>query len=156
MYIKSTLVQNFGNFPLDTSKIELQSTSKRKIHLPYTGPLPADLSNATGVAISITLRVGLTVNVRLIAEKGAKKLRYPVEATPQEINDILLPFFFDADGHTKWDTGLDRYNLGLYQGGYSNWRRLVLEQHGLDNLLFQLSPAAVERVLEHIRHSETA
>lgn len=126
MHIKSTLVETFSNFPLDTSKIELHSISKRKIHLPYSGPLPADLSNAIGEAISISIHVGLTVGVLLIAEKDGKKLRYPIEATPQEINDILFPFFFDRDGHTRWDTGLERYNLGLWQGSYINWRRLVL------------------------------
>lgn len=155
MYIKSTLVDDFGNFPLDNSKIELYSASKSKIRLPYSGPLPAELNNATNAAISITLQVGLTVNVLLIVEQDEKKLRYPIEATPQEINDILFPFFFDRGGHTRWDTGLERYSLGLHQGSFINWKRLTLDENGIDNILPQLSAAAVERVLQHIRHSET-
>ena len=156
MYIKGTLVENFDNFQLDMGKIGNHSTSKSKIHLPYTGPLPDKLNNATNVTISISIRAGLTVGVLLIAEQDGKKLRYPIEATPQEINDVLFPFFFDRDGHTKCDTGLDRYNLGLWQGSYINWRRLVLDEHGLDDLLFQLSPASAERVVQHIRHAGTA
>lgn len=155
MYIKSTLTKDFGNFPLDTSKIELHSTSKDKIYLPYSGPLPAELSDVTDAVISITVHVGLTIGVFLIVNKNGKSLRHPVEATPQEINDVLFPFFFQDKGnntyHTRQDTGLNRYDLGLWQGGYINWKRLVLEEHGLDNLLFQLSPAAVERVLQHIK-----
>lgn len=128
MHIKSTLVKDFGSFPLDTSKIELYSASKSKIRLPYSGPLPVELDNATNAAISISLQVGLTVNVLLIVEQDGKKRRYPVKATSQEINDILFPFFFDKDGHTRWDTGLNRYNLGLWQGSYINWWRLVLDE----------------------------
>lgn len=158
MYIKSTLNKDFGNFALDTSKIELHSVSKDEIHLPYRGPLPAELSDATDAVISIMVHVGLTVGVLLIVNKNGKKLRHPVEATPPEINDVLFPFFFHDKGNnayqTRRDNGLNSYGLGLWQGSYLNWKRLVLEEHGLDNLLFQLSPAAVERVLQHVQHSD--
>lgn len=122
-------------FSLDTASIGSTSTSKTKIVLPYNGPLPADLRDATGAAIVIMQRVGLTVDILLTVELNGKKHRFPVKATLQEINDILFPFFFGKDGHTRWDTGLSRYNLGLMQGSYINWRRLVLDGHGMDNLM---------------------
>lgn len=122
-------------FTLDTASIGNTSTRKTKIVLPYNGPLPANLSDATGAAIVIMQRVGLTVDVLLTVELNGKKYRFPVKASPQEINAILFPFFFGKDGRTRWDTGLSRYNLGLMQGSYINWQRLVLEEHGLDNLM---------------------
>lgn len=155
MYIKRNMTDAEG-FSLNITSISNTSTSKTKIVLPYNGPLPADLRDTTSADIVIMLQVGLTVNILLTVERDGKKHRYPVKATPEEIDHILQSFFFDADGQTRRSTGLDRYSLGLWQGSYINWRRLVLEEHGLDNLLFQLSPAAVERVLWHIRHSETA
>ena len=155
MYIKNNMTDTEG-FALDTARIGNTSTSKTKIVLPYNGSLPVDLRGTTSAAIVITLQVGLTVNILLTVERDRRKYRYPVKATPEEIDHILQSFFFDADGQTRRSTGLDRYSLGLWQGSYINWRRLVLEEHGLDNLLFRLAPAAVERVLQHIRHSETA
>lgn len=141
MYIKKSITDTEG-FSLDIISISNTSASKTKIVLPYNGPLPADLSDATSATIVVTLQVGLTVNILLNVRRDGKKHRYPVKATPEEIDGILQPLFFDGNGHTRQDTGLERYSLGLLQGSYINWRRLVLEEHGLDNLLFQLSPAA--------------
>lgn len=147
---------NYGGFALDMEKIGNTSTSKTKIALPYTGQLPTGLNDATGAAIVITLQVGLTVNVLLTVERAGEKLCYPVKATPDEIDHILQGFFFAENGHTRRNTGLDRYSLGLYQGSYINWKRLTLNADGLNHLLPQLSPAVVQRILEHIEHSATA
>ena len=135
MYIKEALSHNYGGFTLDAASIGSTSTSKTAIRLPYSGPLPADLDDATGAAIVITLRVGLTVNVLLTVERAGKVFRYPVEATPQEIDRILEGFFFTGDGHTRRDNGLERYALGLHQSSYINWKRLTLDANGLDSLL---------------------
>lgn len=156
MELKNTMAHNYGGFTLDTASISNTSTSKTKITLPYTGKLPADLSDATGAAIIITLQVGLTVNVLLTVERAGKKLRYPVTATPDEIDHILHGFFFTSNGHPRRDTGLDRYSLGLYQGNYINWQRLTLNADGLNHLLPQLSPVAVQRIMEYIEHRATA
>lgn len=156
MYIDHTMWHNYGGFTLDTASISNTSASKTKITLPYTGPLPADLSDATGAAIVVTLQIGLTVNVNLTVERAGKKLRYPVTATPEEIDHILQGFFFTSDDHARRDTGLERYSLGLHQGNYVNWRRITLETGGIDNLLHQLSPIAVQRIMEYIGHSATA
>lgn len=155
MYIRENMTDAEG-FSLDIASISNTSTSKTKIVLPYNGPLPADLRGTTSADIVIMLQVGLTVNILLTVERDGKKHRYPVKATPEEIDCILHPFFFNSDGHTRRDTGLERYSLGLYQGSFINWKRLTMDENGIDNILPQPSPAAVERVLQHIRHSETA
>lgn len=156
MELKNMMHHNHGGFTLDMGKIGGISTSKTKIVLPYTGQLPADLTDATGAAIVITLQVGLTVNVLLTVERAGKKFRHPVTATPEEIDHILQGFFFTSDGHTRRDTGLDQYSLGLYQGSYINWKRLTLDAYGLNNLISQLSPTAVQRIMEHVGHNATA
>lgn len=156
MYITSSIADLFEDFTLDTASIGNISTSKTRIVLPYSGPLPANLSNTTGAAIIITFQVGLTVNVLLVVERDGQKYRHPVKATAEEIDRILQPFFFGTDGKTRRDNGLERYSLGLCQGSYVNWKRLTLDKYGLDNLLSQLSPASIERVLQHIKHSKTA
>ena len=156
MYIEENKIMNIARFELDAAAIGSTSTSKTAIKLPYSGPLPADLDDATGAAIVITLRVGLIVNVLLTVERAGKVFRYPVEATPQEIDHILEGFFFVGDGHTRRDNGLERYALGLHQSSYINWKRLTLDAGGLDSLLYQLDPAAVQRILQHIEHSKTA
>lgn len=160
MYIKSTPTMNFESFPLDINKIEFHSVRKDRIYLPYNGSLPSALSENDGAVISVNITAGLMVGVCLIITTGKKERRYSVEVTAQEVNDLLFPFFFKDVGnnkfHTRFENGLNDYWLGSYQNGYTNWKRLVLEEHGLDNLLFQLSPAAVERVLQHIKFSQTA
>lgn len=156
MELKNMMPHNYGGFTLDMGKIGNISTSKTKIVLPYTGQLPTGLTDATGAAIVITLQVGLTVNILLTIERAGKKLRYPVTATADEINHILQGFFFTSNGHTRRDTGLDRYSLGLYQGSYINWKRLTLNADGLNHLLPQLSPAVAQRIMEYIGHNATA
>lgn len=154
MYIKNSITDHFEGFTLDTTGIGNTSIRKREIHLPYTGPLPDKLSDVTSATIAITLQMGLSVNVLLIVERAGKKRRYLVAATPDEIDSILSPLFFDKRGYTRWDTGLNRYYLGFWQSSYLSWRRLVME-HGIYNILSQLSTADIEGVLEYIRHSKT-
>lgn len=156
MYIMESMRHNYGGFTLDTASTGSTSTSKTAIKLPYSGPLPADLDDATGAAIVIALQVGLTVNVLLTGERLGKVFRYPVAATPGEIDHILQSFFFTGDGHTRHDNGLTPYTLGFNQANYVSWKRLTLDADGLDNLLPQLSPASAQRILQHIEHSKTA
>ncbi len=164
MHIKESSVKGIkkesAGFKLDTSKINLHSVSKDKIQLPYNGPLPDALSKNDSAVISVNITVGLMISACLIVTAGKKEHRYPVEATAQEISDLLFPFFFkDVDNnnfHTRFGNGLSDYWMGSYQSSFTNWKRLILEEHGLDNILYQLSPAAVERVSQHIKESQTA
>ena len=158
MHIKNSPVKgykmDFAGFELDASKIELHSVHKREIHLPYSGPLPDALHDSDGAFISIMLRVGLSISVCLVVTKGKEKLRYPIGAAAQEINDLLFPFFFETKGtseyHTRWDNGLVQYCLGDFQSSYTHWRRLVFEGVGVDDLIAQLSPKAFNRVAQYI------
>lgn len=98
MHIKNSLVKgyktDFAGFELDASKIELHSTHKWEIRLPYSGSLPDALQDNDGAVISIGISVHLTVGISLIVTKGKDKIRCLIAATPQEVNDILFRFSF--------------------------------------------------------------
>lgn len=164
MHIKDIPVKGFktefAGFELDASKIELHSTNKREIYLPYTGLLPDALQDNDGAVISIMITVNMGIGVSLIVVKGKDKTCCRVAATPQEINNILFPFFFQNKGNnsypTNWDCGLSQYWLGNYQSSYTHWRRLVIEGYGLDDLISQLSPVALERLEKYMEYTKTA
>lgn len=92
--------------------------------------------------------------------EGNKERRFSVEATTQEKNNLLFPFFFEDKGgnafHTRWNCGLAHYWLGHHQDAYTHWRRLVYEGHGMDGLIAQLSPDALNRVIRHIDYQKIA
>lgn len=157
MHIKESPISknnDFAGFELDTSKIELHSAHKCKIRLPYSGPLPDVLQDSDGAYISIGISVGLMVSVGLIIKTGEQERLYSVEATIQEKNDILSNLFFVDKGnnayHTRWDAGLTHYWLGNYQSAYTNWRRFVYEGYGIDGVIDQLSPKALNWVIRYI------
>lgn len=58
--------REFSGFKLDANKIEMHSVHKRKILLPYFGPLPAPLLDNDGAYISVGISAGLMVGVGLI------------------------------------------------------------------------------------------
>jgi len=158
MHIKDSPVKgyktDFAGFELDADKIELHSSDKRNILLPYSGSLPDALQDNDGAVISIAISAHLTIGVSLIVTKGKDKLRCRIAATPQEINDILFPFFFQNKGnnihHTRWDNGLTQYCMGNYQSSYIHWRRFVVEGYGVDDLINQLSPQALQNTIKYI------
>ena len=164
MYIKDSPVKgyktDFAGFELDASKIELHSAHKREIHLPYSGPLPDALQDSDGAVISIGISVHLTVGVSLIVTKGKDKIRCLIAATPQEVNDILFCLYFREKGHntyhTNWDCGLTHYWLGHFQSSYTHWTRFVVEGHGFDNVVDQLSPASLDFLEKYIIYKKTA
>lgn len=113
IHIKNSPVKgfksDFAGFELDASKIELYSTHKREIRLPYSDALQKN----DGVYIFINLIVGLKIGICLVVKEGKKDLRYSIEATAQEIDGILFPVFFRDVGHNKYHTqfgnGLNDY-----------------------------------------------
>lgn len=151
---------DFAGFELDASKIELHSAHKREIHLPYSGPLPDALQDNDGAVISIGISVHLTIGVSLIVTKGKDRIRCLIATTPQEVNDILFPLFFQYKDnntyHTNWDCGLTPYWLGNYQSSYIHWRRFVVEGYGVDDLINQLPPNALDRLGKYIEYKKTA
>lgn len=157
MYIKENPIlkkNEFAGFELDASKIELHSTHKQEIRLPYSGPLPDAIQKNDGAFLSICINVGLTVCVSLIVMDGNKEHRFSVESTAKEKNDLLFSFFFVNKGgnafYTRWDCGLTHYWLGHYQDAYTHWRRFVYEECGMDSLIRQLSQKALKQVVLYI------
>ena len=158
MHIKASPIEGikkeFAGFELDASKVELHSSNKYKIRLPYSGPLPDALQENDGAFLTVGISVGLTVGVGLLVKIGKKERRFSVDATPQEKNDLLFSFFFVDKGsnsfHTRWDAGLTRYWLGAYQDAYTHWRRFVYEGYGIDGVIDQLPPEALNRVIRYI------
>ena len=164
MHIKESPVEGIkrelAGFELDASKVELYSANKYKIRLPYAGLLPDALQENDGAYISIGISAGLMVGVGLIIKTGKKERYYPVEATTQEINNLLYSFFFVKKGnnayHTRWDTGLTHYWLGAYQDAYSYWERFVYNGYGINGLIDQLSPNALDSLEKYIAYKKTA
>jgi len=158
MHIKDSLVKGFktdlAGFQLDISKIKLHTADKRTILLPYSGELPEKLRDCDSAFISIALHVGLKVNVCLVIRDGGKDTRYLLAASNQEINDLLFGLLFvEKDSNrfnTAWECGLTHYWLGHYQSAYSNWRRLVYEGCGIDDIIAQLSPQALQNTIKYI------
>ncbi len=102
----------------------------------------------------------LTIGVSLIVTKGKDKIRCLIAATPQEISDILFRLFFRDKGnnayHTNWNCGLAYFWLGHYQSSYIHWRRFVVEGYGVDDLINQLSPKALDLLEKYIEYKKTA
>lgn len=74
MHIKASPVKgyknDFADFELDTSAIELHSTDKHKIRLPYSGPLPDALQNNDGAFLSVCINRPLA-KIRCSVKIGA-------------------------------------------------------------------------------------
>lgn len=164
MHIKGSSVEGikreFAGFELDASAIELYSADKRNIRLPYSGPLPDALQNNDGTYIAVNITVHLTVGICLVVKIGNKERHYPIEATTKEKNDLLFSFLFVDKGnnayHVRLDTGLTRYWVGNYQSSYVTWSRFVYEGHGICDVIDQLSPDALNRVVRYIECKKTA
>lgn len=164
MHIKDSPVKgyktDFAGFELDASKIELHSAHQREIHLPYSGPLPDALQDNDGAVISIGISVHLTIGISLIVTRGKNKTRCRIAATSQEVSDILFRLFFqkkdNGSYYTNWDCGLTHYWLGHYQSSYTHWRRFVIEEHGFDSVIDQLSPKALDFLEKYIEYKKTA
>lgn len=116
MYIKKNHVleeNEFAGFELDTSAIELHSSSKKNIRLPYLGKLPDAVRVNDGAYISVNITVHLNIRICMVIKLGNKERRYPVEATAKEIDDLLFAFFFvdkkDNSYPTRLDSGLAHY-----------------------------------------------
>lgn len=96
----------------------------------------------------------MKIGICLVVKEGKKDRRYSIAATAQEINDVLFPFFFENVGnnsyHTRFRNGLDDYWLRNYQSSYTHWRRFVYEGHGIDGVINQLSPVALDQVIRYI------
>lgn len=119
MRIVNSLVENFGDFELDTSAIKPHSANSQDIMLPYSGTLPVQMSSVSSAFLQVNVQPIQGAMLALVANRNGKEFRRPVEATNQEVIDLLDSFF------DQKDTGLDTYWLGFEQANYMGWRQIV-------------------------------
>ncbi len=141
MYIHNSTIHTLGGFELDTSKIERKSIDKREIKLPYTGELPDALSNTSGAASYFNVNME-RANVLLEVQQDGKPRWFILQASTEEINAILQPFFMREDGYTRFDNGLSQYWLGCFQADYLAWKKI--NQH----------PATLAKIIRHMKPSD--
>ena len=89
MYIKNSLTENFGDFKLDTNAIGMYSKSTQDIMLPYNGNLPEKMSPASDAFIHVNVSPTRGASISLSVNANGKKIRRPIEASNQEIIDLL-------------------------------------------------------------------
>lgn len=119
MRIVNSLVEDFGGFELDAGAVKLHSTNSQDIMLPYGGTLPAQMSSASSVFLQVNVQPIQGAMLALVVNRNGKEIRRPVEATNQEVIDLLDNFF------EQHDTGLDTYWLGFEQANYMTWRQIA-------------------------------
>lgn len=69
MHIKEDHISKnngFTGFELAAGKIEIHSSDKCNILLPYSGPLPGGLHDNNGAYIFVNLAVGLKIGICLV------------------------------------------------------------------------------------------
>ena len=159
MNLHDTMLQSFGGFVLDTDRISHTSTDEQAIKLPYTGKLPNPYDKAS-LFIAVNPE---RVNIKLVAERNGKKsAKYLLDATRDEIDAILWPFFFNKvsehEYHTRFNNGLSEYWNGHYQAEYIAWHSIGQSPAKITDIIQQLSPenrASLYRMIDHMRSEET-
>ena len=147
---------DFAGLELDADKVLLHSANKQKIMLPYLGELPDDLKDGGDAFISVVITNSLYARVALVIKSGRKKRNFPVEATMQEIEHILLGLLFcqkpgeETRFYTNWGCGLSKHALGFYQGCFSYWHRFVVKGLCVDDLIRQLSSNQLDFLAQFI------
>lgn len=162
MKLRNTMLQTYGGFELDTSKIDCtHSLSKDTIELSYSGPLPAQFEGSTDIRLSFNVQAvqGANVLLKCTTDEG-KKQKALVDATDNEIEKIIEQFFFVFDlkpniGRTRFDCGLTRYWLGVWQTHFDEWRR-TRTYYGAEMLIGRLEPAEREKLFARLQRTATA
>lgn len=133
MRLQNNPVEDFGGFELDTNAVELHSTKKENIMLPYRGPLPKQMSSVSSAYIQITAQPVQGVKcVLVVSLNGGKWLRRPLEVTNEQVIDLLDKFF-------SQDTGLNSRQLGFEEANYFNWRLLATDFRWLGKMADRLT-----------------
>lgn len=146
MNILNNSFENFGGFVLDSGAIDLTSASERDILLPYHGMLPDQVSEASGAQIYLNVQVSQPVKIVLVVcDSKGRKSRHLLEATTEELKD-LLDRFFDR----KEKSGLSSYWLGAWQANYVTWRQLISCPSRLIDFLDGISDKDRAYILKHL------
>lgn len=121
MKVVNSLVEDFGDFELDATAIELRSASDQDIMLPYRGELPKKMSMASSAHIYLNIQLSQQTKIALVVTmETGKKIRRPLDATAEEIMDLLDRFFDQKD-----NSGLSPYWMGVWQANYITWKQLT-------------------------------
>jgi len=135
MKVVNSLVEDFGDFELDATAIDLRSASDQDILLPYRGELPKKISMASSAHIYLNIQLSQQMKVVLVATmENGKKIRRPLDATTEEIMDLLDRFFDQKDS-----SGLTPYWLGVWQTNYTTWKQLTRRPDRLVSFLDTIS-----------------
>lgn len=153
MKLHNTTLRNYNGFTLDTDKIELHSTSKRNIELPYSGPMPAQFADTSNPRIYFNVQAAQGANVLLVADKpDGKKFRAVIEASEEEIKSILRRFFFCEGGKARFNCGLIPYWLGTWATHFLEWERT---RHSVWNIIDRLTTAERASLLAELQRTDT-
>lgn len=151
MKLHNTMRQNYGGFTLDADKIELHSTRKNNVELPYTGLLPEDM-DATTARIYFNVQPAQQPRVTLIVNHPTgKDTRHPLDATTKEILDILGKLF---DNPNTRNPSLSPYWLGIWQANFFAWRE-TQNIHKLWAIIDNLPTAVRAELLAMIQPTNT-
>lgn len=129
MRIVSSLVEDFGGFELDISAIELRSVKKREIMLKYNGGLPVRMLPASSAFLQVNVQLIQGAVLVLVVKRNGKEIRRPVDATNQEVIELMDRFFLQED------TGLKEFWRGHEYANYSEWREVALNFRRLMKIL---------------------
>lgn len=121
MRIVNSLVEDFGNFELDASAVELHSMNLQDIMLPYSGALPEQMSSVSSAFLHVNVQPIQGAMLALVVKRNGKEFRRPMDVSNQEVIDLLDNFF------EQQDTGLDTYWLGFAQSNYMGWRQIATD-----------------------------
>lgn len=154
MKIEDILFRGYGDITIDPAKIGSTSIHKHEIRLPYTGELPESYDTAY---LFVRVAPG-DARLVIVASRGKKETRYLVEATPEEINAILHPFFFKQTKSgtytTRIDNGLSNYWTGSYQRDYVLWERYTSQPLRIVDIVRQITPEQRTELFRHLQQME--
>lgn len=146
MYVKNSIVADFGNFELDTSAIGMRSLSSEAVKLPYTGPLPCGMPPSSGAYIYFNVQATQKPVIILSAgTEGKKGNAYILVADKDELIRLLDKFFSQKDGY-----GMDDFEFGQWRGLYMTWRRAVTLPICLMPLILSLSERDKNYIKDHM------
>jgi len=145
MYIKSTLVSDFGNFELDTSAIGMNSLSFTDVRLPYAGPLPSQISSVSSAYIYFNVQATEEPSIILGTRIDGVKKTYILVADKDELIYLLDKFFSQESGYC-----MDDFYFGQWRGLYMTWRKVVTLPRCLMPLILSFSERDKNYIKDHI------
>lgn len=144
MKIVDSLVEDFGGFELDAGAVELHSADTQDIMLPYKGTLPKQMSSASSAFLHINVQLVQGAKVVLVVNKESGRVRRPLEATNEEIVDLLDRLY------EQKETGLDLYWHGYWEAHYSEWRKIAKDSRMLLKVLRSLPAQDLAYISWHL------